>query len=308
MNMTGEDSTPMEPPPPYTPRQTVNNNYNPNYNPNNNAFNGYAQAPLPQPPLPQLPLPQPPLPQVPYPQGKPLPPRQVPVQYQQAPPVRRHFPPRFNIYRAGWGLVFTLGEHQHQPLYTVTSHSGWSGNPDVVLHNGPSESAPPMATANKAMWSPDMTVSLPPARIGEWQAPSVEECVRGDGYGSLRFGFEIDVGNGGQSGAMRPLREVFEWRHTRGPEVCALGGIASGYKLVRMSGIRGGGPLAGDGNEVVAVFSFSGMSLTKSMCFGFMGSGLSNMLGERWEVMAVISALGIWDQERKRRARNSATA
>jgi len=291
-----KDGPPMDAPPPYTPRPHASSS---------NAFAGSAERPLPLPPLghQQSPLPLPPLSHQQFPNPQQLPNlQQLPAPQQL--PINRQFPPRFNIYRAGWGASFILGEHQDQPLYCVRSHTGWSGNPDVVLHNGPSESSPPLATANKETWSTSMTVELPPVRVGDWQATSTTEYVTSQGMTSLRYTFEVEVGTGGASGAMKPLREAFEWRHSRGYEVHSLGaGAGPGYKLVRLSGRGAGGTVAGDGNEVVAVWADYGLSLSKVLCFGFLGSGATGELGERWAVMAVITALGIWDQQTKRRRR-----
>lgn len=264
-----KDETPMEAPPPYAPPVNANNftpnSLPPNYFTANNCGGG---------------------------------------RYQQPGPIISHqFPPTFNIYSAGWGgSSFVIGEHKDQPLYAVTCHTGWSGNPDVVLHNGPSREAPPLATANEARWTTTMTVGLPPVLVGDWRATAAEEQVWSSGIGYGRFNFEVEVGDG-RAGVTRPRREPFEWRHSSGGEVRALGGRSSGWKLVRLNGpglaAAGGGPVAGDGNEVVAVAANYTMSMSKSFCFAFVGSGATGVLGERWAVMAVITALGIWDKERK---------
>jgi hypothetical protein len=49
------------------------------------------------------------------------------------------------------------------------------------------------------------------------------------------------------------------------------------------------------------------MSMSKILSFRFLSSGANGALGERWAVMAVITALAIWDKERKAR-HNSANA
>lgn len=79
-------------------------------------------------------------------------PRPQPAGQPSAPQPSRQFPPTFNIYKQRFSRVHLLGVHQDQPLYAVRTHSGWSGEPDVVLHNGPGDNFPPLATANYDSW------------------------------------------------------------------------------------------------------------------------------------------------------------
>jgi hypothetical protein len=65
----------------------------------------------------------------------------------------------------------------------------------------------------------------------------------------------------------------------------------------------GSGPRSGEGNEVVAFFAVPVMSITKAVEFRFVGSGMTGEFGERWAVTAVISGLGIWKKEKRRKAR-----
>lgn len=222
----------------------------------------------------------------------------------QLAPVTHQFPPRFNLYSEGaFSSSFTLGEHRHQPLYSVTLHTGFSGNPDVVLHAGLDKSSPPLATANSKTMSRHMTITLPPLLPS---GAGAEERLTGRVSGRT-YTFDIEVGD--DAGR----REPFEWRHSTGDAVRALGGQSNGWKLVRMGGGAGmgtsmGGPAASDGNEVVAVWAPYVMSFSKAMCFGFLGSGASGVLGERWAVMAVITALGLWDLDRKNGSASAAAS
>ncbi|RYP29232.1 hypothetical protein DL767_006831 [Monosporascus sp. MG133] len=206
---------------------------------------------------------------------------------QQGGHVNRKFPPVFYLYSTGLGgRKYVLGEHKNQPLYAVTTHAGWSGKADTVLHSGPSPDAPPLATAdggNTAVSSVD--VDLPGAAQGS--SPSSRERMTPTGFGYVhrKMQFEMDVGAG--------RREAFEWRHSSGPEVGALGGSHSGWKLVRLGG--------DGGEEVVAVWASVRMNPTKKFAFQFLRSGLTGVLGERWAVMAVITALRMWGQEAKKR-------
>jgi hypothetical protein len=73
------------------------------------------------------------------------------------------FPASFNMYRVStFGRLKVLGEHQDQPLYAVSFHSGFSGLPDVVLHDGPSDNSLHLATVNTKLYSPTSVIKLPP--------------------------------------------------------------------------------------------------------------------------------------------------
>lgn len=67
-------------------------------------------------------------------------------------PASLPFPVEFNVYsRSMWsGRRYSLGEHESDPLYALSLHSGLSGESHVVLHNGPDPEAPPLAKADKA--------------------------------------------------------------------------------------------------------------------------------------------------------------
>ncbi|KAI1210380.1 uncharacterized protein F4807DRAFT_423183 [Annulohypoxylon truncatum] len=236
--------------------------------------------------------------------------------------IPRQFPPAFNMYRDGGlgGRHYTLGEHQDRPLYAVALHTGFSGKPDVVLHNGPSDSRPPLAAAEKSGWSSRGTVYLPPVPglslgtgPGNGGIPAAQEKFETGGgpFGHKTFSFGIETGVGeGQR------REMFEWRHSSSGAVKGLGGRGAGWKLCRLAngppaGVQAaefvqGGERGSDGREVVAVWAWASGSMTKTWKFQFLGSGANGVLGERWAVMAVMTALKMWDIER--RARQNARA
>ena len=199
------------------------------------------------------------------------------------PLISRQFPPSFGLYTDSvMGSRMILGAHQSQPLYAVSLHTGWSGKPSTILHNGRSNKDPPLATADHSMFGSTCTVELPPLPTDTTGAVS-EERATTSGWYHKKMNFSIEVESMGQ-------REAFEWRHSRGSEVAALGASHSGWKLVRLST-----------GEVVAAWADASMSITKHMQFHFLGSGASVALGERWAVMSVITALRMWDMERRKR-------
>ena len=128
------------------------------------------------------------------------------------------------------------------------------------------------------------------------------------------FSIEVETGDpvtgGGGGGALR--REGFEWRASHGDEVKELDRWSHGWKLVRLHGeaegiggtraVRDAGTTS-DGKEVVAVFAtYSGWSRTKAAKFRFLGTGAAGHLGRRFAIMAVITALRIWDLQKKKQA------
>lgn len=213
--------------------------------------------------------------------------------------VNRQFPPSFNLYRrGGFSRIHTIGVHQDQPLYAVYPHGGFSSEPDLVLHNGPSETSPPLATLLFDSWHRQMEVALPPLR-----GANSEETVRLPGFAHQVFEFKVHVNKPGEQGAL--VYEAFEWRRSRGDAVGQLGGRSYGWKLVRLANNvlpgAGGGEITSDGREVIAVCTQNAYSMTKVWKFEFTGTGASGALGERFAVMAVITSLGIWLRESRRK-------
>lgn len=113
--------------------------------------------------------------------------------------------------------------------------------------------------------------------------------------------------------------EAFEWRHSQGAAVRRTG-RRSGYKLVRLAtdgGAGGGGERATGGGEVVAVFAVSSSSRAspsswwgrrrgrggdrggEAGVFMFQGTGAQGVLGARWQLVAVMTAVGFWDAGRR---------
>lgn len=195
-------------------------------------------------------------------------------------PINSDFPHHFFVYNASaFGRSYMLGEHRNVPIYSITTHTGLSGQPDVVLHSGPNGSSPPLAGVDYSAFSRSATVELPPS-AGSGHAIT-REPLKFSGFWYGTYSFTIEVGQTGH-------RESFEWRHSHGAEVNSLGGPISGWKLMRLA--SGGG----SNKEVVAVWASIRMSITKEFSFCFLGIGATGALGKRWAVMAVITALRIW--------------
>lgn len=225
--------------------------------------------------------------------------------------VRQQFPPAFNLYRDAFpGAVqrsYFLGEHQATPLYAITA--GWAaaaGGASLVLHNGPSDDHAPLATVAYGPAGRRMAVSVPPL---PGRAPGPALSVHTPTVMDPTFAFIVEVPFTAGAATTTYRNEKFEWRRSASVAVGGLGGRSHGWKLVRLSNelpaggmavAAGSGPPSGDGHEVVAVCTAAVMSVSKIWKFSFLGTGLSGVLGEQWAVMAVITGLVTWDQDRRR--------
>ncbi|ERS97571.1 hypothetical protein HMPREF1624_05742 [Sporothrix schenckii ATCC 58251] len=224
-------------------------------------------------------------------------------------PTGRQFPAAFNLYGDNYSRVYFLGEHQQTPLYAVRMRPLWQmSNPVIALHNGPNpETSPLLAAVDYVPMSDHMSITLPPPLTYRGGSTAVRlDIVLG---WSHFYTFTMEVGTDPRN----VHRETFEWRHSYGNAVAALGGAREGWKLVRMStaplpGAPRAQPAPGfvssDGREVVAMYSDARMSMTKQLKFAYVGTGLTGALGERWSVMAATSALAIWEKEEAVRNRH----
>jgi len=218
------------------------------------------------------------------------------IKLTMAPMDAQQFPRQFSLYSSG-GLssLYMLGEQQDRPLYAVTTNSGGTGKPDVVLHSGTAITGPVLASAHLTSFSSDMTIAL------AWVSP--EEQVISHGWKSRVYGYSVGRVNGSDR------RDAFEWRHSQGDEVKELGGRPSGWKLVRLSGssnkTEAYGPTSSDGKEIVAVFAEAMTPMPTAFHFSFVGSAAAGSLREREALMAVMTALGIWEREKRRRKRTT---
>ncbi|KAI0452573.1 hypothetical protein F5B21DRAFT_526727 [Xylaria acuta] len=245
------------------------------------------------------------------------------------------FPPAFCVY-CQTTRHYVIGESRYLPLYAVSTHSPLSPKPDLVIYNGVSEDTPPLAFVDHEQpFGRSAGITLLPARQGG-RFPASHELLESGGAFSRLMSFDIETAPSGGR------REHFEWRHSSGVEVEALGGRHSGWKLLRVSpspppppppnpttstttkknnkkerrmrkrSSSSNSTLLGhggsDGKEVVAVWVATGVFVSRVLRFQFLGSGADGTLGDRWAVMAVASALAIWNRDRRTRNRGLATA
>ncbi|KAE8153109.1 hypothetical protein BDV25DRAFT_137182 [Aspergillus avenaceus] len=214
----------------------------------------------------------------------------------------RKIPPILNGY-LHWTSTkdLYLGPSAQERLYAVSIQTAKTGQQTIVLHDGPTDRHPPLGKSESDGYlrAKYFLITLPP-RSGSGGNPVIEQIDGVMPYKRMAPTFSFTV-----SGAeKRTTREVFQWRSSHGKEIKELGGFSYGWKLVRLShstdeagASRSHRPLGctSDGKEIVAVIAHnSSWSLTKGFRFAFMGSGLTGTMGEKWETMALVSAVQLW--------------
>ncbi|KAI1110717.1 hypothetical protein F5Y14DRAFT_344998 [Nemania sp. NC0429] len=216
--------------------------------------------------------------------------------------VSSRFPPVLNAYFHAFSSTFHLGEQKGNPCFAVRMHSGFTKNPILVLHDGPTEKDPVFATVTrKSLMAWTLTA---PAREGiahDTESQSITLSRHID-FKHQVYRFMADVGAGQQTHS-----EEFEWRSSHGSEVKELNGYKWGWKLVRLSSQTLGTGSAretralgatSDGHEVVAVWAHNkSLSMSKVFKFECQGSAQTGMLGDRGRLLALMSAIVIWQEE-----------
>ncbi|KAJ5365534.1 hypothetical protein N7517_008420 [Penicillium concentricum] len=215
------------------------------------------------------------------------------------------FPPLMNGYFQ-WKLTstFHLGPAAEEKLFAASTPATVLNNkPSVVLHDGPTNKHPVMATARGDKWgrSRPIEITLPPRPGSQHKHDIVEHVVPGGSlkHSSPSYAFEICVGPKGTT------PEKFEWRKSQGNEIKELAGLSYGWKLVRLTPSANnsvGGSrkerdrgYTSDGLEVVAIIAHNASwSMTKGFRFAFLGTGLTGTMGENWEIVVVTSAVQMW--------------
>lgn len=259
-------------------------------------------------------------------------PKQNPFPYQPKPgpssssspstsssgPVKltRRFPHDLNMYytkSAKNPTFFHLAEHEEQPLYAVTLSLDIAGKSSyLTLHSGPDPDSPALAVAEtkrvgRITHRSLITVADPGSTTTTTTTTTTTEglSAHASGLTSVSYSFSADVGRGGGGGGGQDLRrEKFEWRTSRGGEVKNLD-RGPGRKLVRLSteadgvggtrAVRDPGATS-DGKEVVAVWADNARwRENRTGRFQFLGSGATGELGDGFAVLAVATALRIWE-------------
>ncbi|KAJ1710264.1 hypothetical protein NYO67_7560 [Aspergillus flavus] len=189
------------------------------------------------------------------------------------------FPPTMNGYiPMKLRVEFHLGPSASEKLYFMSIDGQHRKSiQTMVLRDGPTDKDPPLASLQSDPYLRAKPVSVTFASQGELQESSIVEPLE-----------DVKLGR-----RMSPTFSITE-----------LAGHTSGWKLVRLSeavGEAGGSRshramgCSSDGKEIVAVITHNASwSLSKGFRIAFVGSGLTGVLGERWEIMTLMTAVHLW--------------
>lgn len=185
-----------------------------------------------------------------------------------------HFPLSFGLYYVGPGKDYMshrcfLGENAAL-LYAVTFHDG-PGQRQMTLYPTLEPSPPPLAIAgNEKLYGSNAVVTLPGPE-GTDGRPHTEQIKYK--FASNAHGFTMSVGTGSTQHV-----ETFEWHTTKGGlHVRRLIRLSGGVDDVLATWTEGKVP---NKNGRVATFRFPRIEVCEE-------------LGERWVLMAVVSALRV---------------
>ncbi len=188
-------------------------------------------------------------------------------------------PNAFKLYMdRSWGKIkLHIGQSRSQPIYYISVPGGWYGN--LIMHNGPTVDAPPLASAiSHGKTSNRTTMTLPP--LGLKQA-SVQVAFEMESWHKDVYTFHAPVGRG-QARAVYQ----FEWKRSSRDEVKDLGESGSGWKLVRSDGT----------DEILAVWADASFSRTKAAAFKFLNSAANGALGDAWSILATLTFIKLWQK------------
>ncbi|KAI2604385.1 uncharacterized protein GGS25DRAFT_508036 [Hypoxylon fragiforme] len=225
--------------------------------------------------------------------------------------------------------VFHIGASENELLFAVEVHMGYSMSgplgvrPGIHLHNGPTTKDPMLAATSEetalsaSMYSMNNNsiIYMPPPlldRPGASTSSMVTEMMRArtTSDNGVAFSFSIEVGD-----AEKTRREKFEWKKITKKDKHA-GAAQGGYKLLRLAtgssspqGESSSSSLAATssaastaaasedgGYEVVALLAWTKTisNLMHPFTIERKGSGAADVLGQRWALMVIITALRIW--------------
>ncbi|KAE8422348.1 hypothetical protein BDV36DRAFT_245577 [Aspergillus pseudocaelatus] len=213
------------------------------------------------------------------------------------------FPPTMNGYiPMKFTPEFHLGPSASEKLYFMSIDVQHRKSiQTMILRDGPTDKDPPLASLQCDPYLRAKPVSVTFASQGELQDNSIVEPLEDVKPGRrMSPTFSVAVGGSGKDASY----EQFQWRSSHGKEIKELAGHSSGWKLVRLSetvgeanGSRSHRAMgcSSDGKEIVAVIAHNASwSLSKGFKFAFVGSGLTGILGEKWEIMTLITAVHLW--------------
>ncbi|KAI6780090.1 uncharacterized protein J7T54_004222 [Emericellopsis cladophorae] len=188
---------------------------------------------------------------------------------------------------------------------TVPSRMNCFAHRAITLRDGSAKDSPALVSVKgqKGSLGRRSVISLP--SMGE-EDPG-QDIVGAFGPGGSSKGFDVTLENG--------TVEHFEWRRSMGDEVKNLASGCQGWKLVRMDSpytLAGGKEdfppgYTSDGREVVAAAAYPKM-FRNSPRFEFLGSGARGEMGVRFELVAAISFVRMYEIAMEQASAGSASS
>ncbi|RKF60387.1 hypothetical protein OnM2_051033 [Erysiphe neolycopersici] len=191
---------------------------------------------------------------------------------------RHRFPRKFGIYYAADSTVdFVITLHADDPriIFYISGHAGSSSSqPSLVLHSKPQSSSPPLATADLHFFSETVAIKI-------YDNPNSIVKAQSATTSNSNMMFVVQVPG-------RNQREQFAWKSIKKRELVFFDSKLNGMKLVNCKT-----------GEILATWTRAILSSRKLGKMCFLGEDRNN-LGERFELMAVITLLSILEREKRK--------
>ncbi|KAI6248601.1 hypothetical protein HI914_03058 [Erysiphe necator] len=187
------------------------------------------------------------------------------------------FPKKFAIYHAtGSAADFVITLHSDDPriLFYISGHAEASSQPSLILHSKPQASSPPLATANLHFFSETVAIKI-------YDNPSSVVKAQSAVTPNSNMIFVVQVPG-------RNQKEQFAWKSIKKRELGFFDSILNGMKLVNCQT-----------GETLAMWTNATLSSKKVGKLSFLAEDRSK-LGERFELMAVITLLSILERKKRK--------
>ncbi|KAI0439964.1 hypothetical protein F4803DRAFT_529111 [Xylaria telfairii] len=244
----------------------------------------------------------------------------------------RPFPPLMKLYYqwslAGLTTFYVCGADQQDRLFAVKLHTGYSmkeplgPKQGLHLYNGPTTNDPLLAAAGDDSMvralplNNNSRVFLPARRRRGLSQEMMRAYITADKH--VAFSFSLEIGYG-----KKRRREVFEWRNIEKSERDEST-EHGGFRLFRLppnpeQDAPGGGSssqgastssAAASTDDVVAVMAWRRFLTSPKHPFDLkiVGDGLGGSLGDRWTLMALITALRLWELHQRGKTQKAPVA
>lgn len=215
------------------------------------------------------------------------------------------FPRVFSLFR--FGKTYKIGEREDHPLFAISLHKGWFDRPNLELHDGPEKKDAVIASVrheSDGFSVTSRTLSNNKEGADPNEVTMVQTVASRPDSRAYRFKHKV-------SKRWARSRETFEWRHGEGEawdtwKLMRMGaGLSSAARSI--GGSREREKFTDDGSdydeeqeeEIVAVWTIHRAGSETTGKFEFVNSATLGRFGESFATLAIVTALGIWDDGRR---------